>query len=71
MTPEQLDTFCQSDIEGWMMGYLRRTQMEARIQATEIGRLFSGTQAASMTQGSSGKGYQQVSPDALLGRMRG
>jgi len=58
-----------------MMSYLRRQQLEARIQAAEIGLLFAGGSsqgsAQPSKQGASGKTYRQVSPGAFLARMKG
>ena len=58
-----------------MMAYLRRQQLEARIQAAEIGLLFGGSTGQgsprSSVQGASGKSYRQVSPGAFLARVKG
>lgn len=74
MAPQALDEHCDSDIEGWTMAYLRRSQMLARLQANEIGRLFGGTPAGTgrpVVTGASGRNYTQVSSDQFLARVRG
>lgn len=75
LSPSALDEYCESEIEGWLMAYLRRQQLEARIQATEIGRLLGGTSqqgpARLPVQGTSGQAYRQVSSDEFLARMKG